>query len=182
MPLVPDLVELITRRDDRPGRAPRGARRPRGRDRHPRLGRRPRADPKTETSGVHWILASTWVPYQLPTFVTPAFQGYTSGHSTFSRAAAEVMTAFTGSEYFPGGLGRWTNPGRASSTSRRARAATSSSSAATYYDAADQAGHLAAVRRDPHPGGRLQRPQDRLGVREGCVGARPAVLRRDGGS
>lgn len=27
-----------------------------------------------------------------------------SGHSTFSRAAAEVMTAYTGSEFFPGGL------------------------------------------------------------------------------
>ena len=33
----------------------------------------------------------------------PPFPGYVSGHSTFSRAAAEVMTAFTGSEYFPGG-------------------------------------------------------------------------------
>src|SRR5207237_3918226 len=53
---------------------------------------------------VGWILGTTWIPYQLPTFVTPSFQGYISGHSTFSRAAAEVMTGITGSEYFPGGL------------------------------------------------------------------------------
>jgi hypothetical protein len=37
--------------------------------------------------------------------VTPPFAGYVSGHSTFSRAAAEVLTLLTGSEYFPGGLG-----------------------------------------------------------------------------
>ena len=65
-------------------------------------------DPKTQTGGVTWILADDWVPYQLPTFVTPAFQGFVSGHSTFSRAAAEVMTAFTGSEYFPGGISGYT--------------------------------------------------------------------------
>ena len=64
------------------------------------------ADPETETSGVGWILAVDWVPYQRSTFVTPAFPGYVSGHSTFSRAAAEVMTAFTGDAYFPGGLER----------------------------------------------------------------------------
>lgn len=61
-------------------------------------------DPKHDRSGVGWILAVDWVPYQRSTFVTPAFAGYVSGHSTFSRAAAEVMTAFTGSEFFPGGL------------------------------------------------------------------------------
>jgi hypothetical protein len=61
-------------------------------------------DPDTQPSGVGWIRAVDWVPYQRSTFVTPAFAGYVSGHSTFSRSAAEVMTAFTGSEYFPGGL------------------------------------------------------------------------------
>ena len=67
-------------------------------------------DPETETAGVEWILAVDWVPYQLPTFVTPSFAAYVSGHSAFSRASAEVMTAFTGSEFFPGGLGEWTIP------------------------------------------------------------------------
>ena len=61
-------------------------------------------DPEHDRSGVGWILAGDWVPYQRSTFVSPAFAGYVSGHSTFSRAAAEVMTAFTGDPYFPGGL------------------------------------------------------------------------------
>jgi hypothetical protein len=65
-------------------------------------------DPEGEVAGVGWILAVDWVPYQRPTFVTPSFAGYVSGHSTFSRAAAEVLTELTGSEYFPGGLGEWT--------------------------------------------------------------------------
>ena len=46
--------------------------------------------------------------YQKKTFVTPAFPGYISGHSTFSRSAAEAMTAFTGSKWFPNGLGSYT--------------------------------------------------------------------------
>jgi hypothetical protein len=41
-----------------------------------------------------------WRPYQSPTFVTPAFPEYTSGHSTFSAAAAEVLTRFAGSDAF----------------------------------------------------------------------------------
>ena len=57
--------------------------------------------------GVDWIRAGEWVPYQLETFVTPSFAGYVSGHSVFSRAAAEILTAFTGDPYFPGGLGEW---------------------------------------------------------------------------
>ena len=48
------------------------------------------------------------MPYQKKTFVTPAFPGYISGHSTFSRSAAEIMTAFTGSKWFPNGLGSFT--------------------------------------------------------------------------
>ena len=66
------------------------------------------ADPETELSGTDWILAENWVPYQSDNFVTPAFAAYVSGHSTFSRAAAEIMALFTGSEYFPGGLGEMT--------------------------------------------------------------------------
>lgn len=65
-------------------------------------------DPANELSGTDWIIAENWVPYQDDNFVTPAFAAYVSGHSTFSRAAAEVLTEFTGSEYFPGGLGEQT--------------------------------------------------------------------------
>lgn len=64
-------------------------------------------DPVNQTAGVGWILAENWWPYQRKTFVTPPFAGYISGHSTFSRAAAEVLTAVTGDEYFPGGMGQF---------------------------------------------------------------------------
>lgn len=62
-------------------------------------------EPETDVAGVGWILADNWWPYQRPSFVTPPFAGYVSGHSTYSRAAAEVMTLMTGDEYFPGGMG-----------------------------------------------------------------------------
>ncbi|WP_298530596.1 DUF6851 domain-containing protein [uncultured Algibacter sp.] len=62
---------------------------------------------ETDVAGVGWILASKWWPYQRPSFVTPPFAGYVSGHSTFSRAAAEVMTLITGDEFFPGGMGEF---------------------------------------------------------------------------
>ena len=59
---------------------------------------------ESDFAGVDWILADNWWPYQRPTFVTPNFAGYVSGHSTYSRAAAEMLENFTGSPYFPGGL------------------------------------------------------------------------------
>ena len=90
-------------------------------------------------SRLTWILGTMWMPYQLPTFVTPSFPGYVSGHSTFSRAAAEVMTGITGSAYFPGGLSEWT----VKAGSFKIAAGPSADVVlqwATYYDAADQAG------------------------------------------
>jgi len=60
--------------------------------------------PATFSQPVRWMLARDWLPFQRKTFNTPAFPGYISGHSTFSRAAAEVLTSFTGSAWFPGGL------------------------------------------------------------------------------
>ncbi len=64
-------------------------------------------DPESDVAGVGWILAENWWPYQRPSFVTPPFAGYVSGHSTFSRAAAEVMTLLTGDAFFPGGMGEF---------------------------------------------------------------------------
>ena len=64
-------------------------------------------DPKRDYAGVGWILAENWFPYQRPTFVTPNFSGYVSGHSTYSRAAAEVLTLLTGNAFFPGGMGEF---------------------------------------------------------------------------
>lgn len=50
--------------------------------------------------GTQSIPAADWRPYQQSTFVTPPFAEYVSGHSTFSAAAAEVLTRFTGSNAF----------------------------------------------------------------------------------
>ena len=97
------------------------------------------ADPETEVSGADWILAEDWLPYQRDTFVTPAFAGYVSGHSGFSRAAAEVMTLITGSVFFPGGLMSYTY---AAGELEFELGPTTDVELqwATYYDAADQAG------------------------------------------
>jgi hypothetical protein len=96
-------------------------------------------DPAAEASGVRWIRGVDWVPYQLPTFVTPAFAGYVSGHSTFSRAAAEVLTAFTGSSYFPGGLYEIPVP-RGALKIEHGPSRDLTLQWATYFDAADAAG------------------------------------------
>jgi hypothetical protein len=96
-------------------------------------------NPVTQASGVRWIRAVDWVPYQLPTFVTPAFAGYVSGHSTFSRAAAEVLTAFTGSSYFPGGLYEVPVP-RGALKIEEGPSRDVTLQWATYFDAADAAG------------------------------------------
>jgi hypothetical protein len=100
---------------------------------------RGRPDEPSDVGGVGWIRAVDWVPYQMPTFVTPSFAGYVSGHSAFSRAAAEVLTGITGSAYFPGGLGEWT----IEADSLEFEAGPSDDVVlqwATYADAADQAG------------------------------------------
>ena len=85
------------------------------------------------------ILGERWVPYQKATFVTPAFPGFVSGHSTFSRAGAEVLAAATGSPYFPGGILEQTfSPGYLKFENGPSKPVTLQW--ATYYDAADQAG------------------------------------------
>ncbi len=94
-------------------------------------------DPANDVSGVIWMHAENWIPYQKKNFVTPAFPGYISGHSTFSRAAAEVLAAITGSPYFPGGLGTYTD---SRLTSERGPTQPVTLQWASYYDAADQAG------------------------------------------
>jgi len=138
LPLVPDLVELVTKESTAPGQ------------RHAALaghegeiaikawaGTPP--DPKTQMGGVAWILAVDWVPYQSPNFVTPSFPAYASGHSSFSRSGAEVLTAFTGSEYFPGGVSGYTI--KAGSLKFEAGPTTDIRLEwATYFDASDQAG------------------------------------------
>lgn len=50
--------------------------------------------------GTQEILGETWKPFQVPTFPTPPFAEFTSGHSGFSMAAATVLKNFTGSDAF----------------------------------------------------------------------------------
>ena len=97
-------------------------------------------DPETEFGGVDWILGEDWLPYQRATFVTPAFAGYVSGHSTFSRASAEVLTSMTGSPYFPGGLGEYHFPAHGFLEFEDGPSVDITLQWATYYDAADEAG------------------------------------------
>lgn len=138
LPLVPGLIEVITPETTAP-RARHAALAGHEGEIAIRAWQGNPADPKTGNGGVGWILAVDWVPYQLPTFVTPAFQGYVSGHSTFSRAAAEVLVGLTGSEWFPGGLSEWD----VQAGSLKVETGPSADVVlqwATYYDAADQAG------------------------------------------
>jgi hypothetical protein len=138
LPLIPGEVELITEESAAPGA------------RHEHLADHVGeiaiyawagnpADREAELGGVDWIRAVEWVPYQQSTFVTPSFAGYVSGHSTFSRAAAEVLAAMTGSPYFPGGLASWTVPA-GSLEFEQGPSQDIELQWATYYDAADQAG------------------------------------------
>ena len=95
-------------------------------------------DPANEVAGVGWILAEDWWPYQRPSFVTPPFAGYVSGHSTYSRAAAEIMTLVTGDEFFPGGLGEFFAPANEFLVFEDGPSVDVTLQWAKYYDASDE--------------------------------------------
>ena len=102
MPLIPGLVELIETGDALVGTGDENVNKIKIKSwKGPDF----ITDPAVDVAGVDWILGEHWWPYQRPTFVTPPFAGYLSGHSTFSRAAAEVLTLVTGDAFFPGGMG-----------------------------------------------------------------------------
>jgi hypothetical protein len=136
LPLEPGLVEIVSQATAAPGGPHAGF--PIG-----SIAIRVWAGPPADASQVgerRWILAADWMPYQKRTFVTPAFPGYISGHSTFSRAAAEVLTAMTGSEFFPGGMATHTCLANTGLSIERGPSETIQLQWATYFDAADQAG------------------------------------------
>ena len=139
LPLIPGLIELITAETTAAG----------ARHEHlaPFVGeiavRGWRGEPgnrDTQIGGVTWILGRDWIPYQRRNFVTPAFPSFTSGHSTFSRAAAEVLTDLNGSPYFPAGLGEFTARRNTYLTFEEGPSVDITLQWATYFDAADQAG------------------------------------------
>jgi len=95
-------------------------------------------DPEISSAGVGWILCENWWPYQRPSFVTPPFAGYVSGHSTYSRAAAEVLTRFTGDPFFPGGMGTFLAPKNEFLVFEDGPSIDITLQWARYYDAADE--------------------------------------------
>jgi uncharacterized protein DUF6851 len=154
IPLEPGLVEVITPASTAPGQ------------RHAHLagsegkiavrswqgaieGVAPFDDP-AEIAGVDWILAENWMPYQLISFVTPPFAGYVSGHSTFSRSAAEVLTLLTGTPYFPGGIFEYDIPQGSGLDFEYGPTTPVQLQFATYFDASDQAS-LSRVYGGIHP-------------------------------
>jgi hypothetical protein len=133
LPLITNLIELVTADTAAPGGRHAGLT-------PGKIAVRAWPGPPADTSvhsGVVWIHGDTWSTYQKTNFVTPAFPGYFSGHSTFSRAAAEVLSAFTGSPYFPGGLGTFTNYVL---QFEKGPSQPFTLMWASYYDAADEAG------------------------------------------
>ena len=88
----------------------------------------------------NWVLAGNWWPYQMPSFVTPPFAGYVSGHSTFSSAAAVVLTLLTGDGFFPGGIAEFKGRKNLFLTFENGPSEDVTLSWATYQDAADQCG------------------------------------------
>jgi hypothetical protein len=137
LPLTPGVVEVVTTNTAAPG----------GRHAGLPVGRvvvytwpGPPTNTATQYSAPKWMVTDYWMPYQKASFVTPSFPGYISGHSTFSRAAAEVLAAITGSPFFPGGMGTFTAPSNTFLKFENGPSQTVQLQWATYFDASDEAG------------------------------------------
>jgi hypothetical protein len=88
--------------------------------------------------GTKLIDGATWFPYQPTTFPTPPFPEYSSGHSNFSAAGAEILKRFTRSDRFGGSV---TFPAGSSRVEPGAvPAGDLTLSWSTFSEAADQAG------------------------------------------
>lgn len=139
LPLIPGLIERISAESSAPG------------ERHEELADfvgelallawpGSPGDMVNAHSGVKWIRALRWLPYQDPASVTPNFPGYVADHSAFSRAAAEVLTSLTGDPYFPGGLGVFYATQNQFLKVEDGPTEDVYLQWATYYDAADESG------------------------------------------
>ncbi len=82
--------------------------------------------------------AGMWIPYQPSNFPTPPFPEFCSGHSTFSRAAAQVLKRFTGSDTF--GFAVTLPAGSSTIEPGAVPAADVTLTFATFTNASDQAG------------------------------------------
>ncbi len=132
LPLVTNLIELVT-----PSSIASGRHAGLTAGKIAVLGWPGETSQRLTNNGVRWLHADTWTTYQRSNFVVPAFPGYVSGHSSFTRAAAELLTAFTGSPFFPGGMGSYTITNL---LNEKGPSAPVTLQWATYYDAGDQVG------------------------------------------
>jgi hypothetical protein len=139
LPLVPGLIEVITKESSAPGQRHAGLAYFVGqvavRDWLGEPG-----DRANQVAGVGWVRAVEWITYQRRTFVTPAFPAWISGHSTFSRAGAEVLASLTGSPYFPGGFGEYVAHKDHFLLFEKGPSTDVRLQWASYYDASDEAG------------------------------------------
>ena len=105
LPLVPGLVELITRSSDFNGR------------RHADLSKHIGDVAIRTTHG--WVLGSRWTSPGR----TPSFPGWVSDESVFDRAATEILVAEGGSRLLPPGtvLSRWVSYRRAADAAGRSQ-------------------------------------------------------------
>jgi hypothetical protein len=88
--------------------------------------------------GTGAIDGATWLPYQPSTFPTPPFPEYSSGHSNFSAAGAEILRLFTGRDAFGAAVTIAAGSSRVEPGAVPAHDVTLSWT--TFADAADQAG------------------------------------------
>ncbi len=126
LPIVPGAIELVAPGDPLAGAG------------NEHVGKIKLYSWRGSGEGVGWMLAENWWPYQRPTFVTPPFAGYVSGHSTYSSAAATVLERLTGDAFFPGGLHEVPIEADQFLTFERGPSQSFSLQWATYRDAADQ--------------------------------------------
>jgi hypothetical protein len=88
--------------------------------------------------GTMEIDGADWKPYQVSTFVTPAFPEFISGHSAYSAASAEALKCFTDTDTF--GFSVTQKAGSSPAEPGLVPAKDVTLSYATFSDAADQAG------------------------------------------
>ena len=177
LPLVPDLVELVTKATTAPGQRHAALAGNEGKIAIRAWSGNPK-DPKTQAGGVTWILAVNWVPYQLPTFVTPVVLGLHVGPQHVQSRGGR------GAHRHDRQRVRARRARRVDDQAGRpqGRARTDPARHPAMGDLLRRGGHGRAVppvRRDPHPGRRFHGPHAGLRVRQGRLGEGPAVLRRE---
>ena len=127
--------------------------------------------------GTKLIDGAAWIPYQPTTFPTPPFPEYSSGHSNFSAAGAEILRLFAHNDRFGASI---TLPAGSSRVEPAAVPASDLTlSWATFSEAANQAGVSRRYRGHSLRAGRPGRARHRPDRRPGRLGESPGLLARE---